>query len=1181
MSGLAEPRRSAEEEFRRDREAFDGASYLYNNDDVRALIGFDPEGAWRHWVGSGPREDRYPSGVARAAPRRFDPDAVARPFGLNVFGPFEAISGLGTAARNLADAVAASGVPYELRPHDVEGMHARVTEAEAARPFRYGVNLVLDNADQIRRLVGLYPDGAFSDAYTIAVWAWELASFRSDFFAAFALVDEVWPNSMFELRAIAAVSPVPVHLMPLPVPAAVLPERGAARSLWGLPEAAFVVLCPFDAGSTERRKNPFAAIRAFRAAFGDDPRRILLVKHHGGDAALRARIAAATGHAANIRVIAGRLPEREMRSLRAAADAVISAHRSEGFGLNLAEFQASGRVVIATDATGSRDFLDEATGYPVRARPALVGVRTGPYCAEAVWAEPDEDALAARLREAAADPEARAGRAAAAAARMAEAFSPEAIGARMRARLEALGLHERRPASIAATAGFSTVLHVPPNPVRDGLVWPARLPKLSVIPLAATREERAAAVAALVAQSYPFWEACLVDRELPPPEDALARAALRGPDLRVRLVDPAGCASGITAAVEASAGSVVLLLPAGVTLGPGALFAVAAALDAAAPADLLTLGTAGAGAGGELPPYPEHLAAGVPLRPIVAAKALLLESLAGGDEWPELLRRMAARAVRPVHLSGRLATAAPDALPPPHPRRAPPRVPTDETAIALRFANDATLESWRAALGSGRGFDLGLAERAPGDVRRLSERLSRACAAEHVVLVGEGVPPPALGWVATVLAGLGAPENGGLVEAVAAEHRIFATTRRTLARIARLDPAPAGFREAVERLGLRVAAALAPPADAPCEDVAGDAEAPPDPRAWPELTLEAHVARVAALGLFDAEHYLDASPDVVAGGADPLRHYCEHGWREHRAPNFYFDPRWYRARHMRPEEGGVDPLLHWERHRNSGVRPSRWFDPAHVRVTGLLAPGTDPLRFFLDRRRHENVSPVPGFDPAFYRARRRDLRYRSTDPFEHYLRFGAAEGVNPAAGFDTRFYRATQMRRTDAADPVLRNPLLHYGERRGIADVVTSQNAALRLAIARLRARGEPAIGLDFAWYDGLPTGVGALRTYLADPTLAMPFRLAFANEAMVAASFDPRLLAGLRLPYDDPADDADICARLAECFGDPRCLRRDDRPVLAFVRRGGGVALERFAHRITAHLAARFAVVPALVFLP
>lgn len=1207
-TGFAAPFRAGFDEFRHDREAFDGPSYLYVNEDVRAAIGYDPEGAWRHWLEVGPVEDRAPVGVPRAAPRRRDIEGPRRPFGLNVFGPFDAVSGLGTAARNLAAAVGASGVAFELRPYDVEGLHPRVTEAEAARPLRYGVNLVLANADQIRRVVSLYPDGTFDGAYTIAVWAWELPAFRADFHPAFALVDEVWTNSRFELAAIAAAAPVPVHLMPLPVPLEPEPDaatRQAARALWGLPEHAFVVLCPFDAASTERRKNPLAAVRAFRRAFGDDPRTILLVKHHSSEAPLEHRIAEASAGAANIRNIGLRLEEADMAALRAAVDAVVSAHRAEGFGLNLAEALAGGRLLVATDATGSRDFLDAETGWPVAARLRTVGERTGPYLADAVWTEPDEEALCRALRQAVADRAGREARIAAARASMAAEFSPEAIGARMRARLEALGLAEGLPERVAATAGAGCDLHVPPLEGREELVWPARLPLFSVLPAGKPGPARARTLASLQAQLYPFWEACLADPDLPPPEDAPARAAWRGGDLRVRLVDPSGALAGerspFAAAAAATAGRFVVVLPEGAVLTPDALLAVAHALDREAPAELLSLGTDGAGAAGHLPPFPEHVAASVPPRPIVATKPLLLAAL---DEdaaaaWPAVLARMAEAARAIAHLPTVVAS---------HGRRAastagfaaavPAPVPPD-AALALRFASEAIAAVWAEPLAAEGELDLAvLPEGALGRMRETAECLLRGRTPEHVVLVGEGVAPPPAGWTARLLPWLARRENAGLVphfsneplEPAAAADGLFATTRRTLARIAQLEHEPGGPAAAAAALGLRIA--VAPDlvtrrrgggtADAPSAADGLDDEHADDPArpAWPALDLEAHVARVAALGLFDAEYYVTASPDVAASGLDPLRHYCEHGWRENRAPSFYLDPVWYRACFMREEEAEIDPLLHWDRFRNSGVRPSRHFDPAHVRRAYRLPPGTDPLAWFLARRRTEDVSPLREFDAAWYRARRRDLAYRNADPFEHYMRFGAVEGVNPSPDFDTRFYMATQMRGLAANDPALRNPLLHYLQCRDRRPVITSQSAALRAEIDRLAMLGVASIDLQFIWYDGLPQRVDALRTYLADRTLFMPFRIVFANQALAELAGDTRLRAALELPYIDAYDDPDICGRLAECFADGRCLREDGRPVLAFVLRNGGQAVSAFALRIAGRLATSHGIAPKLVFL-
>ncbi len=47
------------------------------------------------------------------------------------------------------------------------------------------------------------------------------------------------------------------------------------------------------------------------------------------------------------------------------ADCFISLHRSEGFGYAVAEAMALGTPVVATDYSGSTDFLSEKEGWPV------------------------------------------------------------------------------------------------------------------------------------------------------------------------------------------------------------------------------------------------------------------------------------------------------------------------------------------------------------------------------------------------------------------------------------------------------------------------------------------------------------------------------------------------------------------------------------------------------------------------------------------------------------------------------------------------------------------------------------------------------------------------------------------------------------------------------------------------
>ena len=54
-----------------------------------------------------------------------------------------------------------------------------------------------------------------------------------------------------------------------------------------------------------------------------------------------------------------------MAALFARADCYVSLHRSEGFGLTLAESMALGKPVIATGYSGNTDFMTPANSYLV------------------------------------------------------------------------------------------------------------------------------------------------------------------------------------------------------------------------------------------------------------------------------------------------------------------------------------------------------------------------------------------------------------------------------------------------------------------------------------------------------------------------------------------------------------------------------------------------------------------------------------------------------------------------------------------------------------------------------------------------------------------------------------------------------------------------------------------------
>jgi hypothetical protein len=145
-------------------------------------------------------------------------------------------------------------------------------------------------------------------------------------------------------------------------------------------------------------------------------------------------------------------------------------------------------------------------------------------------------------------------------------------------------------------------------------------------------------------------------------------------------------------------------------------------------------------------------------------------------------------------------------------------------------------------------------------------------------------------------------------------------------------------------------------------------------------------------GLFLSDWYLEAYPDVQWAGVPPFAHYCSHGWREGRRPNFYFDPEWYCKTYPQLVDADSNPLVSFIlKGEKEDAMPSRNFDTAWYRKTHDLGEGESPLGHFLERRTSGLVSPLPDFDAADYCASHPEVLEAGKDPFEDYC--GSPMGV--------------------------------------------------------------------------------------------------------------------------------------------------------------------------------------------
>src|SRR6185437_8017250 len=273
---------------------------------------------------------------------------------------------------------------------------------------------------------------------------------------AFGPYQEIWTPSNFCKNAVARKTSIPVLCFPYSVaPAA---PAGMDRAYFGLAPDKFLFLTAFDVLSVTERKNPLAAIRAFEKAFGPNPGCQLIIKVNNSRAGVEyVEMLRSACHSDSILIFDSVIRREEMDALTNCVDCIVSLHRSEGFGLLIAEAMYLGKPVIVTNYSGNTDFTRPDNSMLVDYKLIPVGHNCAPYDPTSLWADPDVDHAAAHLRTIAQDKDLRLRIAKAGEEFVREALSPETVGKAMRRRLEALrdSAVEPRSKSLKAIGEFT------------------------------------------------------------------------------------------------------------------------------------------------------------------------------------------------------------------------------------------------------------------------------------------------------------------------------------------------------------------------------------------------------------------------------------------------------------------------------------------------------------------------------------------------------------------------------------------------------------------------------------------------------------------------------------------------------------------------------------------------------
>ena len=310
---------------------------------------------------------------------------------LSIVGLFETASGLGVIARGmrrvLADRspqlVSISELSRTPRTPDA-GLD--VLTPRAASACQTDVAIHAYNPDVFLAAVRRCGTGFLTAArVNVALPIWETETLPPLWPDILSLYDVICTPSQFSARAIERATNRPVHIVPICLPEK--PARYRERS-----DTHFDFLCMFDHMSDIDRKNPHGAVVAFRDACHRLPSgssaRLRIKCHAGTPAAVLDSLRAAAGDAP-IEFIAETLDEAGMDALWQECDCLLSLHRSEGFGLPVAEALSRAIPVIATRQGGILDFADDAGGFLVSGPAATAGPKSAAYPEWTGWIEPD------------------------------------------------------------------------------------------------------------------------------------------------------------------------------------------------------------------------------------------------------------------------------------------------------------------------------------------------------------------------------------------------------------------------------------------------------------------------------------------------------------------------------------------------------------------------------------------------------------------------------------------------------------------------------------------------------------------------------------------------------------------------------------------------------------------------
>ncbi|WP_155834085.1 glycosyltransferase family 4 protein [Butyrivibrio sp. VCD2006] len=333
--------------------------------------------------------------------KRIKTDFGEYPDGINLIGHSRGDFGLGESCRLVAQTIKTSGIPFVIN-NCFQNKKAKETNLsfvkyEEDEP-RYNVNLIHINPNEMVSFSLRSTRNMFDNRYQVAFWLWEVPEFPMHWVCQIKMFDEIWTPSEFVSESIRRVTDKPVFTVPYAMREPKV-SLECDRNYFGLPRDKFLFLMSYDGLSNSERKNPEAVIAAYKEAYPEEQSGVgLIIKAtHANEKEIKRLRNMLEGYR-NVYILTESFSKEEFNSLIKDADVYVSLHRSEGFGLVMAEAMFLGTPVVATNWSANSEFMSEESCCMVPARIVEIETDMPPYHKGNHWADPDIHVAAGYIR---------------------------------------------------------------------------------------------------------------------------------------------------------------------------------------------------------------------------------------------------------------------------------------------------------------------------------------------------------------------------------------------------------------------------------------------------------------------------------------------------------------------------------------------------------------------------------------------------------------------------------------------------------------------------------------------------------------------------------------------------------------------------------------------------------------